>query len=80
MERIHFLGTDKLEHAHAIQRGVNIEGVEIVVVTDRDKFGEFTEVPESIPQGHVLISFDVAVGKNMALMRQMYKVLNPPSN
>ncbi|MFC1649563.1 hypothetical protein ACFL2C_02490 [Patescibacteria group bacterium] len=76
----HFLGRLTVEHAHAIQEGVDIEGVTIEIVENRSEFGKFTSAPESIPSGHVLISFDVPIDKNMELMSQMDKALNPSPN
>jgi hypothetical protein len=60
-----------------IKEEVEVEGVDIQVIEDREKFKNYTEVPRSIPEDDVLIRFEVPREKTIELMSKISQVLNP---
>jgi hypothetical protein len=73
---IPILASDTPEHAHAIKEAVDLDGVTIDVVEDREHFDLLTSTPESVPEGNVLIFFKVRPDKTVELMQQITEALN----
>lgn len=75
-DKIHILGSDTPTHATKIASFVSIPGVDIEIVSERSNFVNYTKLPDSVPEGNVLISIEVPTDKTIELMKQMSDALN----
>lgn len=70
------LGCDTLEHALKIKFGVHVPDATIDIIRDREEFIQYTQVPQSVPEGLVLIRFEAPSNKWIDVMHQASLALN----
>lgn len=71
-----YLGRDTLKNAQRIQDGVHVEGVDISIISDSAQFATYTNAPELLTFGQVLIAINTSTDTNhIFLMRAIVSSL-----